>query len=236
MLIKFLKNKFIYFKLLIIFLSFLFIFNIILKDFNLLLENLSFHEKVFDLIIIFFLTVIAQYFSSARFFIIFKLLFNYSEKFLNWNKFFFYTSLMNISFFGVGHIDRAILIKKKGVRYIDYISSIFIVNLLSIFIYLTIFSLIYLKYYIIFFLFLLFFLINILFKKFFYFFHKKKFSIKIFNKNIIITEKIKSFLIIFFSNKKNIFIFIVFTLLIFAFELGIFYSICTCGICVLFTL
>jgi len=227
MLIKFLKKKFIYFKFLIIFLSFLFLFDIILKDYNSLFENLSVNKKVFDLIIIFFLTVIVQYFSSARFFILFKLLFNYREKFLNWNKIFFYTSLINITFFGVGHIDRAIQVKKMGIRYTDYIFSLFIVNLFSIFIYFTIFSLIYLNNHIIFFLFLLFILISVLFKKIFYFFLKKKFSFKIFNINIMVTENIKNFLIIFFSSKKNIFTFIIFTLLIFIFELTIFYSICT---------
>lgn len=225
MLIKFINKNFFYFKLLIIFLSVLFILNIIFNDYNLLLDNLHAEKNFFNLIIIFFFIIISQNLVSGRFFILFKLLFNYSEKFFIWNKIFFYTSLINISFFGTGHIDRAMQVKKKGIRYRDYISSLIVVNLLSIFIYFIIFSLIYLKYYIIFFLFL-FFLFYIPLKQFFFFILKKKFSIKFFNKNILIFEIILSFLIIFFSTKKNFFIFIIFTLLIFVFELAIFYIIC----------
>jgi hypothetical protein len=178
---------------------------------------------------IFFFFILILNISSYRFFYFFKKLTKYSSNYLNWSSLFFQTVIMNLFFQGSGHLLRAIELKKKNVNYSQFLSINYVFLLLILFVnfflFMCFFFFISKKKIILlsFFIFLVFvlILINKEFYKYLIIFLNKKIK---FIKNKY-KDAIESFLFncsIFFL-KKNLLIFLLFTLVIFYLEFISFY-------------
>lgn len=82
--------------------------------------NELFFKNSLKLLLILFLYVVFLNSLSFRTFFYLKRITLYSENFLNWSKVFYITSLMNIVFFGTGHITRILYLKKNNIGIKDY--------------------------------------------------------------------------------------------------------------------
>jgi hypothetical protein len=191
-------------------------------------EDINKYDIIFrfsfkEFFVLLFFTLILSI-TSYRFFYFFKKLTKYSSSYNNWCSLFFQTILMNLFFSGSGHLFRAIELKKKNINYLHFI----FINYIFFFLILIInFNFFLFSFYfitekkIILLIFLIFSVITLITinKKFytflFMFFNKKLKFIKNIYKDTV--TKILIYLNDFLS-KKNILIFLFFSLLIFFLE------------------
>lgn len=215
-----------------IFFCLLLVFYEIQKDLDYI--NLAIKSEYKSLLYALLISIIASNILNVRFFYFLKIATKYSDNFINWSKLFFITSLMNLGFFGSGHILRASELKKKNLMYKEYVGIYYILVILSLLINLLLVS----------------FEILILSKSsnllIIYFFSIIILAFVFLNSNFLnsfksliekLTETLSNFffnnikmtfiiIVNFIKNKKNITIFSFFTFLIHILEIIIFYLIC----------
>jgi hypothetical protein len=164
---------------------------------------------------------------NLRYFFFLKTTFNFSKKFIDWSSLFFLTAFFNENFFFSGHIARSIELKKSGVGYYEYTSVQYIFLSLGILtnLYLVLIESLFLinsiKFFIIFLILTL--LLNLCMLP-----SCLKYLLKIIQKFSFLKKLAQLFEIIIniIKIKKNILIFILFTIFIHFFEIIIFYILC----------
>jgi hypothetical protein len=192
----------------------------VLKDFDQFSKIIKIQFKEFFFILIFF--ILNLNIANYRFFYFLKKMNKYSDGYVNWSRLFFQTVLMNFFFFGSGHLFRSVQLKKKNVKYTEFITLNYVFSLLILIVssslFLFFFFLItinkFILLYLIIFLSISFILIH---NRFYYVssiflkknlkFIKKKYK-DVFINMLFYCKK-------FFLFKKNILVFLLFTLIIF---------------------
>ena len=216
------EKKLNFFFLIFFVISFFFGIYKVLEDFNKIDIFFQFNsQKKFFIII---LIILVLKITSYRYYYFLKKLTKYSHNYNNWCKLFFQTTLMNLFFQGSGHLLRAIKLKKKNVNYSQFVSInyafFFLVFIFNFLLFLLFLYFITEKKIIILIFFVLLGITLIITRKEFYFFLiiflNKKFKFL----NNRYKNAIKRFLIDSnnFFLKKNLLIFLLFTLLIFCLE------------------
>lgn len=169
---------------------------------------------------VFILSVTILNLINFRYFFFFKKMSKYSDSFLNWSKLFFQTLSMNLMLSGSGSVFRAIQLKKKNISYAKFISinyTIYLIVFFANFIFFIIF------YYFLFKkinlqnLIIIFFSVSFLFTVKFHtlFFNFLSVILNLKKKYHLIFLKISNNIKYIFLDKKNIFIFLLITFLIF---------------------
>ena len=183
-------------------------------------------------LIILIITLINLNIINIRLYYILKKITKYSDNFINWSRLFFQTAIMNLLLTGTGHFFRAIQLKKKNLKYSEFISLNYVIylisNLVNMLLFVTLFYMITNQAIIailgiIIILLASYFLTNKKFYEFFLNFLKK--DIKFFKKYKQIFINILFHCKKFFLFKKSLIIFSLITLLIFFLEGVIIYLI-----------
>ena len=183
-------------------------------------------------LIILIISLINLNIMNIRFYYILKKITKYSDNFINWSRLFFQTAIMNLLLTGTGHFFRAIQLKKKNLKYSEFISLNYVIylisNLVNMLLFVTLFYMITNKAIIailgiIIILLASYFLTNKKVYEFFLNFLKK--DIKFFKKYKQIFINLLFHCKKFFLFKKNLIIFSLITLLIFFLEGVIIYLI-----------
>ena len=192
-------------------------------------HNLLIEIDFKNFLYIFFYFILILNITSYRFFYFFKKLTKYSSNYFCWSGLFFKTVIMNFFFQGSGHFLRAVELKKKNVRYSQFLSINYIfftlIVFVNFFLFICFFFFIFKKKIILLgFVFFFVFILIIINKEFY------KYLIIFLNKKLkFIKNKykyaIENFLLncSFFFSKKNLLIFLFFTLVIFYLEFVSFY-------------
>ena len=195
--LKNLKNY--YYKNIIIFLCFLILFYQVKNSYSQVIESIKFSSK--EILLIFFFSIIFYNLINIRHYFFLKKSIKYFYSYLDWSKLFFESLLLNIIFSFSGTLYRFIELKKRGVKYEDYIPVVYLLFASYVFISLAlvIFELIiYQKNVLAFFLILITFFFIVLF-----FPAILVFVIKYFFKNINLSRYSKFFIETFNNLKKN---------------------------------
>lgn len=182
-------------------------------------------------LIILIISLINLNIMNIRFYYILKKITKYSDNFINWSRLFFQTAIMNLLLNGTGHFFRAVQLKKKNLKYSEFISLNYVIflisNFINILLFVTVFYMITNQAIailgVIIILLALYFLTNKKVYEFFLNFLKK--DIKFFKKYKQIFVNILFHCKKFFLFKKSLIIFSLITLLIFFFEGVIIYLI-----------
>ena len=85
-------------------------------------------------LIILIISLINLNIMNIRFYYILKKITKYSDNFINWSRLFFQTAIMNLLLNGTGHFFRAVQLKKKNLKYSEFISLNYVIFLISNFI------------------------------------------------------------------------------------------------------
>ena len=193
-----------------------------LDDFSKVEKIISKNYHIFLIVVI--ISIINLNIVSFRFYFYLKKTLNYSGEFINWSRLFFQTVVMNFIIGGVGHVFRAVQLKKEKINYTKFITINYVIYTLILFINLSLFMIFFYvlskeKYILLVLVFLFLIAYIVLHSNFYTFilnFFKKKnnFNFKYIKiiKNILINLS-KNFLI-----RKNLLIFSFFTFIIFLLE------------------
>jgi hypothetical protein len=231
---KVLNILFISSKFIIITLSLLFLFTKINQEFDNISKIIELNYN--KLLFVFFLGFILLNLLNLRFYYFLRIVFVYSQNFLNWSRLFFLTSVLNLALFGTGHALRALELKKREISFRKYFCIYYVLMIMTLFINLFLVTMQYifvtkeiksnlpLIIYIFFFI-IFFFLIS--YSRFINFFLKiikniKKISRLFLVQNFILTYDL---IINIVQNKKNNITFCIYTILIHLLELLIFFII-----------
>lgn len=212
-------------KILLLTISLIIIFNQIKNDYHTIIEVVILNSHT--ALILLFIVVIFHNLINLRYFFFLRLTFDFKNKFNDWTKLFFFTAFLNNGFSFSGHVLRAIELKKSGIRYKDYIGMQYLLLGISILVnlYLVLIESFFLIDLTNFFFIILF---LSLFINFFFTSYFLIFSLNLI-KNIFLLKKLYQLLSVILKIikiKKNIFIFVLFTILIHFFEIIIFYLSC----------
>jgi len=220
------KDKKIFFlKILLVIICLIIIFIQIKGNFQNILNKIIISKN--DSIILIIAVIFFHNLHNLRYFFFLKTTFNFSKKFTDWTNLFFLTAFLNESFSFSGHIVRSIELKKSGVEYYDYISVQYIFFSLGILtnLYLILIESLFLINSI---KFLIIFLILTLLLSLSMLPSCLRYLLKIIQKFFFLKSFTQVFEIIIniIKIKKNILIFILFTIFIHFFEIIIFYISC----------